>query len=436
MGLDAEVLDSLAPWREARAWQVALSGGLDSTVLLHLLARLAQREALPPLFALHIHHGLQPAADAWPAHCQRLCDALGVPLRIIRVQVAPGASLERAAREARHGAFAEALMLGGVILSAQHCDDQLETLLFRLLRGTGVQGLAGMPLSRPLGRGQLARPLLGVRRAQLLAYAQAHGLEWVEDPSNQDLRFSRNYLRHQVLPPLLARWPQAAELAARTAEHLHEAAGLLDELAQDDLSRAAAQAPWPWLGLPNLSMDVLRSLSEARQRNALRHWLRPLTLMPDTRHWAGWQALRDARADAEPRWQLHGGALLRAAGRLWWCPASWLTAPPGPLPAPLAGQALALPENGSVRIEGALPEGQWQLAYRQGGERISRAGRGSRDLKRIFNEAQVPAFLRARWPLLLCGNEPRALANLPGLDGQGDEWRLIWTPPSQDQGLS
>ena len=434
MDLDAEVLESLAPWRDASAWQVALSGGLDSTVLVHLLARLAQRESLPPLSALHIHHGLQAAADAWPAACQRLCDSLAVPLRIIRVQVAVGASLERAARDARQAAFAQALVPGGVMLSGQHLDDQLETLLFRLLRGAGVRGLAGMPASRPLAAGHLVRPLLGVERARLLAYAQAHGLTWVEDPSNQDLQLSRNYLRHQVLPVLKQRWPHAAATAARAALHMEEAGALLDELARDDLSNVVGQAPWPWLGLPSLCIERLSALSDARQRNALRCWLRPFTLMPDARHWSGWQALRDARGDAEPCWQLQAGALRRAAGRLWWCPDDWL-ANPGPLPAASAGPLLALPGNGSVRIEGALPAGAWRLAYRQGGERLSRAGQGSRDLKRVFNEAQVPAFLRARWPLLLCGDELRAVANVPGMDGS-EGWRLTWQPAIHDQGLS
>lgn len=145
MSLSARLLESLAPWRNAPAWHIALSGGLDSTVLLHLLAGLAQREALPPLSAIHIHHGLQSAADAWPAHCRELCAGLSVPLQVEYVQVAPGASLERAARDARYAAFAARLDAGEVLLTAQHRDDQAETLLFRLLRGAGVQGLAAMP---------------------------------------------------------------------------------------------------------------------------------------------------------------------------------------------------------------------------------------------------------------------------------------------------
>lgn len=203
--LSAKLLQTLAPWRNASAWHIAFSGGLDSTVLLHLLANLAKTEKLPTLGAVHVHHGLQAAADAWPAHCQSVCDALGVPLRVMRVQVRAGASLERAARDARYQAFSEVVGVGEVLLIGQHRDDQAETLLFRLLRGAGVQGLATMPMQRALAGGHLLRPLLRSSRAQLQAYAEEHQLTWIEDPSNADPRFSRNYLRHRVFPRLTER---------------------------------------------------------------------------------------------------------------------------------------------------------------------------------------------------------------------------------------
>ena len=154
--LPARLLLNLTPWRNATTWRIAFSGGLDSTVLLHLLAHLAKTQSLPALSAIHVHHGLQAAADAWPEHCQSVCDALGVPLQVVRVQVQPGASLERAARDARYGAFIEATQANEVLLTAQHRDDQAETLLFRLLRGAGVRGLSGMPRQRPLGQGASA----------------------------------------------------------------------------------------------------------------------------------------------------------------------------------------------------------------------------------------------------------------------------------------
>ncbi len=437
MTLESRVLTTLMPWRAAPAWRVALSGGLDSTVLLHLLASLAQREVLPPLSAIHIHHGLQAAAAAWPTHCRRLCEELGVPLRVESVQVVPGASLERVARDARYAAFAAALGAGEVLLLAQHRDDQAETLLFRLLRGAGVRGLAAMPAHRALGTGQLLRPLLSCSRAELHAYAVAHRLTWVEDPSNADCRFSRNYLRRQVLPLLAARWPRAAASIGRSAEHLREAAQLLDELAQQDLAAADEPPPLPWLALPSLRLAPLRSLSEARQRNALRYWLRELTAMPDSEHWVGWRTLRDAAGDAVPVWRLDRGEVSRADERLWWLSGDWLRTPATPTARPGSGRSIELPGNGCVQIDGQLPAGSWRLAYRQGGERMQLPGRGHRDLKRLLNERRVPAFVRGRLPLLWCGDEVRAVANLPGLDGPVDQqWRVRWQPPMNDRGLS
>lgn len=437
MTLSARLLESLAPWRNAPAWHVALSGGLDSTVLLHLLARLAQREALPPLSAIHIHHGLQAAADVWPAHCRGLCAELSVPLQVEYVQVAPGASLERAARDARYAALAARLAPGDVVLTAQHRDDQAETLLFRLLRGAGVQGLSAMPVSRGLGVGSLARPLLNCSRAELLAYAHEQQLSWVEDPSNADERFSRNYLRRQVLPPLLKRWPQALVSLSRSAAHLSEVGQLLDELAQQDVAAAETSNEFAWLALPSLALPALRDLSEARQRNALRYWLRPLTPMPDSEHWAGWQALRDAAVDAAPLWKLAAGELRRSDQRLWWLAGDWLRSPDVLKITIQSGQSVVLPGNGSVRIEGALPAGAWQLDYRRAGDQLQVLGRGHRDLKRLFNELRVPVFVRDRLPLMRLDGRVVAVANLPGLQGAHDgSWQLNWQPPTSDQGLS
>jgi tRNA(Ile)-lysidine synthase len=423
--------NALQPWRSAPGWRVALSGGLDSTVLLHLLASLAQREALPPISAIHIHHGLQAAADAWPAHCRELCAALAVPLQVEYVQVVPRASLERAAREARYAAFAACLTGDEVLLTAQHRDDQAETLLFRLLRGAGVQGLSAMPVSRALGTGQLVRPLFNCSRDELLAYAVEHKLTWVEDPSNTDERFSRNYLRRQVVPALLKRWPQASANMARSAAHLSEAAQLLDELAQQDVVAAQVPTEYAWLGLPNLALPALRGLSEPRQRNALRYWLRPLTAMPDQDHWAGWQTLRDAAVDAAPVWKLAAGELRRSDDHLWWLAGDWLHSPSQVNATVQGNQALALPGNGLVRIDGGLPAGNWQVGYRQGGDQVLLPGRGHRDLKRLFNELRVPAFVRDRLPLLRLDGQVVAIANLPGVQGAADgSWQLHWQPPT------
>lgn len=435
--LPASLLPVLAPWRNSPAWHIGFSGGLDSTVLLHLLAELARREKLPPLHAIHVHHGLQAVADAWPEHCLQVCEALGVPLQVIAVQVSHGASLEQAARDARYKAFMGQLAAGEVLLTAQHRDDQAETLLFRLLRGAGVRGLAGMPVSRNLGKGQLLRPLLSVSRETLETYARGHGLHWIEDPSNANPHYSRNYLRNHVLPALKARWPQAASSMARSAAHLEEAQQLLGELAEADLATAESASPFAWLSLPSLSLEPLKALSPARQRNALRHWLAPLTRLPDSDHWAGWDSLRDAGQGGRPLWRLADGELHRDQGRVWWLSDNWLLPAPAVVPWPDSNRALELPGNGQLFMEGQRLSGPLEVRYRQGGEVLNLAGRGHRDLKRLLNELQIPVFVRGRLPLLYRNGEFLAVANLPALNACGHESGLLhWVTPTNDQSLS
>jgi tRNA(Ile)-lysidine synthase len=435
--LPSRLLLNLKSWRNATAWHIAFSGGLDSTVLLHLLAHLAKTQTLPALNAIHVHHGLQAAADAWPEHCRAVCAALGVPLQVVRVQVQPGASLERAARDARYHAFTETVQANEVLLTAQHRDDQAETLLFRLLRGAGVRGLSGMPRQRPLGKGHLLRPLLDVTRAELEAYASEQGLSWVEDPSNEDRQYSRNYLRHQVFPALASRWPQAVATMARSAAHLSEAQALLDDLADIDLSLASTVSDFDWLGLPSLELAALEKLSVARQRNALSRWLEPRTRLPDSDHWSGWEDLRDATGDARPIWRLAQGELHRAGGRVWWLSGAWLN------PLPVAGTwldpalPLVLPGNGVLTLSGKIPDGPVQIRYREGGEVMGLPNRGHRDLKRLLNENAVPSFVRGRLPLLYKDGQLLAVANLKGLDGGAiGDWHLHWQPLNEDQGLS
>jgi tRNA(Ile)-lysidine synthase len=333
--------------------------------------------------------------------------------------------------------FVEVTRANEVLLTGQHRDDQAETLLFRLLRGAGVRGLSGMPRQRRLGKGYLLRPLLDATRADLEAYAAEHQLSWIEDPSNLDQHFSRNYLRHQVLPVLTARWPQAIASMARSAGHMGEAQGLLGELAQIDLSQASTPGDFDWLGLPSLELAPLEKLSDARQRNALSHWLEPLTNLPDRDHWSGWEDLRDATGDARPIWRLAEGELHRAGGRVWWLSGAWLRPPPAVGAWPDPALPRVLPDNGVLALTGQMPDGPLQIRYREGGEVMDLPGRGHRDLKRLLNESAVPLFVRGRLPLLYKGQQLLAVANLPGLDGStADGWKLCWQPPSEDQGLS
>ncbi|HZJ93886.1 MAG TPA: tRNA lysidine(34) synthetase TilS [Thiopseudomonas sp.] len=434
LNIEINILNTLQPWRNSASFCVAFSGGMDSTVLLYALAQLAQHHPLPPLRAIYIHHGLQKAAQSWPAHCQSICDELKIPLTVIAVDVAATASVEQAARQARYAAFTQHLDKDDVLLMAQHQDDQAETLLFRLMRGTGVAGLRGIPLSRSLSRGQVVRPLLDISHQKLLEYARQHQLRWIEDPSNATDEFDRNYLRRQVIPMLRARWPKMQQSLQRTAQHMHEAQHLLDELAAEDLQRAQIEPVLDWLNLPSLNLDVIRELSRVRQKNLLRYWLAPLTLLPDTAHWASWDTLRDAQVDAQPMWRLDSGALWRSQNRVYWLSEFWLQTPPSlELTISSAGR-YDLPGNGYLLISGDVTA-PLQVRYRQGAERFFIEGRGHRDLKRLLQEHAVPNFVRARLPILFLAEQPVALANMPVFShGEVKHLTVTWHYPESEGG--
>ncbi len=245
---------------------VAYSGGLDSTVLLRLCAALQQTGPVPRFTALHVHHGLHPQADAWADHCAAECRALGIELTTRRVEArpAPGQSHEEAARNARYRAIQDQLGPGDTVLLAQHQDDQAETLLLQLFRGAGLAGLAAMPEHAQLSPGYLLRPLLDIPRSGLSAYAARQGLTWVEDPSNRDPAFDRNFLRHTVLPAIRTHWPGIGRSLARTARHCAEAAELLDARTAELISALRDPAD-PWLPIAGL-----RALSPVERKLALR----------------------------------------------------------------------------------------------------------------------------------------------------------------------
>lgn len=284
---------------------VALSGGVDSVVLLHCLRDLARSRPLE-LSALHVHHGLSPNAGAWEAHCRELCVDWDVPLAIHRVGVERGSAdgLEAAARRARHAVFAGAAQ--DWVVLGHHRDDQAETALFNLLRGTGLRGAAGMMEAR----GRLLRPLLRVGRKAIQRYAERHGLRWIEDESNADLRFSRNHLRHAVLSDLETRFPGgSANLAAATAR-FREAADLLDDLARLDLQECRPDFP--------VDVSVLCGLTEPRARNVLRYLLqrRHIGIPSEERLREAVRQLIQAEPDRHPAVVFGSWHLVRRRGRV------------------------------------------------------------------------------------------------------------------------
>ncbi|HVV69374.1 MAG TPA: tRNA lysidine(34) synthetase TilS [Gammaproteobacteria bacterium] len=384
---------------------VAYSGGLDSHVLLHSIASLRRLHPQLEMRAIHINHGLSPKAQDWAEHCRQVCQALNITFLVKSVDVRQHLanwSLEEAARNLRYEALASEMRVGEYLLLAHTEDDQAETLLLQLLRGSGVRGLAAMPLAKPFATGSLIRPLLHISRKALQHYAIQHQLTWVEDESNLLLTLDRNYLRHQVLPPLATRWPQVKKVLSRVAKHCAEAVELVEELAAVDLSQAGGELPH------TLSVAALVKLSPARQKNVLRFWLKSLQLpVPNASRLA--QLQQDflySKEHRTPKMTWSGVEIRRFNDSLYAMPAlpahdakivfSWDMTQP--LVIPGLGILTAKPGEEGVEI---LAGAEVTVRFRQGGERFHPLGRsGSHPLKKLFQEWRIPPWQRDRLPLI------------------------------------
>ncbi|MBY6186942.1 tRNA lysidine(34) synthetase TilS [Marinobacter hydrocarbonoclasticus] len=408
--LEAALAESLRPHLAtgSRVW-LAYSGGVDSELLALCLARWGKRHPSHSLHLIHVHHGLSQFADQWAEHCIARATALALPLEVVRVtlQQGPRTSVEASARQARYQAFAERLAPGDCLLTAHHLDDQAESMLLALKRGSGPRGLSAMAPAQPFGGGTLLRPWLTIRRREIEAVAQAEALLHIEDDSNTDTRFDRNFLRHQVLPLLNARWPGFSQTAARSAALCAEQQQLCDELAQADL--AQYQQPDG-----ALSVTGLNQLSQARRNNLIRFWLRGQgAQMPSQAQMVAMAPLWQAREDAQPQLDWGGHSLRRFRNALY------LVAPQPVLPlteepiAPPQGASLA---NGQVwhfeiREQGLrlrLPEPGQKVTVRYGlpgNLRLKPQGRsGSRPLKKLWQEQGVPPWKRGH-VAMLCYDE-------------------------------
>ncbi|MAT93297.1 MAG: tRNA lysidine(34) synthetase TilS [Halioglobus sp.] len=413
-------------------WYLGLSGGVDSSVLLHLLADYRRRHAdAPGLSAIHVNHGLQAQAADWQAHCAAVCAALEVPLLAREVQVAGG---EAAARTARYAAFEDILGPGEVLFLAHHLDDQVETFFLRLLRGAGVEGLAAMPARRALGAGELLRPLLEVPRDALEAHAARHGLDFIHDPSNDDSAMDRNFLRRQVLPLVASRWPAYRRTVARASAHLAATAQVLrEDLGVPPTRRSAA-------GDPGVALAALAGPSAGAARG-LREWLRLRGLQaPDQAALEEFlRQLREGAADSAPRLDTATYTLQRYRDGVYLLPD--LPPPPsGPL-ALAPGDSRAIPGVGRVSLLPAaaglaLPAAAaTRLRWRGGGERLALPGRSGRaSLKNLLQQRDLPPWWRDRIPLLYDGDTPLALAEIaapdaaPASGAASARWRFTWQP--------
>lgn len=389
---------------------VGYSGGLDSTVLLHWLQRSAAAAGVG-VRAVHVHHGLQAAADDWALHCQQQCDALGVPLHIHRVKVdlRAGTGMEAAARQARRAAFADELRDGETLALAQHQDDQAETFLLRALRGSGVDGLAAMAADSVLGAHRLWRPLLEVPRSALLAYARQHALPWIEDPSNADDGPDRNFLRLHVLPLLRQRWPHAGQALVASAALCGQTRRMLEEEDEELLQHLQVASRV-------LSVELLRQVSPQRRARVLRRWVLahgvpalPSRVVSQLEH----ELLPAAPdRDAQVRWQQHSIRLWR--GHWYLLPADLPQLPAG-WQATWDGRApLALPDGGQIRLQGAAAfETPMQVTGRQGGERIQLPGRHHQHaLKDCLQREHLAPWRRRQLPLLFADGQLQAAADV------------------------
>jgi tRNA(Ile)-lysidine synthase len=421
---------------------VAFSGGIDSTVLAHALAR--QRRRFTALRLLHVDHGLQPASQDWSRHCARVARSLHLPFVPLEAVVRRrrGESPEAAARDARYALLDMVLEPGEVLVTAQHRDDQVETLLLQLFRGAGAAGLAAMPAIARFGAGRICRPLLTHTRADIERYAGRHGLRWVEDPTNMETQFARNFLRAKVLPVIRQQWPGVDAAIARSATHMADAAGLLRGLGRADYQRVADG--------DGVNVAALRALPMARRRNALRFYIGRFGLdAPSTATMteiAG--SLLVARADAQPEVSWRDAVMRRRGGRLVLDPRprqltdaapdlaskSWDWNADRVCILTRSGDRLELIDDAAGPIDlGLLPK-LLEIRARSGGETLRPGPRArTQALKKLIQAAKIGVEERARLPLLFFGNRLLAAgarwidACIAANDKSRRRARLVWT---------
>lgn len=386
---------------------VAYSGGVDSHVLLDVVVQL-QNVHQRPIKIIHIHHGLSSYANDWAAHVQQIAKKYHLDCRIKYVQVnQQQASLEEAARQARYQAINQELINGDVLLLAHHQQDQAETFLLRLMRGAGVKGLGGMSEIAPIPFNEMGvlawRPLLSINKQYILAYAKQHHLTWIEDDSNSNEALNRNYLRHQIVPLLQQRWPQAIERVSAASQRLQEAEQLLQDLANIDYQHIQA---------PKNALDILKlaQLSEARRHNVLRYWLQKQGLnLPDYQQLNKlWLEVGLAKADAQPVYYWPNVEVRRYRQQLFaMLPLSdfdkrEVTWHNKQQKIQLATGEWLEPQQVLTLIKEAYwQQGQVSIRYRQGGEKIQPVKRQHHhDLKKLLQAEGVPTWQRARIPLI------------------------------------
>lgn len=399
----------LSALTDKKKFLVAFSGGMDSHVLLHGLVCMRSNFPGIEIRAIHVHHGLSENADQWAEHCKKLCAELGLEFIVkyidVKEKLTDNHSQEAIARELRYQEFAKILAKDECLVAAHHADDQAETLLLQLFRGSGTKGLSAMPDRRGFLHGALLRPLLEFSRNDLHQYAIQNQLKWIEDESNENIGYNRNYVRHKLMPNVKQRWPGILKTLARTAEHCAQASELLDILAEQDYLQMQGSAKY------TLSVTKLQQSNSARQSNVIRYWFSKLNLPAPTSiklqhilkdvlncqpsampvvHWRGAE-IRRYRDDlyAMPPLKEHDTTII-----LLWKNLEKSLVLPNDLGI-LHWQDLSLPQANNITVR-----------FRQGGEKLTIKGQqGAHSLKKLFQEWGIPPWQRDRIPLIYKNDE-------------------------------
>ncbi|OHY92658.1 tRNA lysidine(34) synthetase TilS [Vibrio rotiferianus] len=416
---------------------LAFSGGVDSRLLLELLSRYQQVNSTGnnPIkcHAVYVHHGLSSNADDWADKCLMWAEQVGITCSVeqVSLDINSGDSIELLAREARYQVLSKHIQAGDLLLTGQHADDQVETFLLALKRGSGPKGLSSMAESMPFAGGMLVRPLLAIKREQIEAAAKEEGLDWVEDESNQDTRYDRNFLRHRIVPDLSERWPSIHQAVQRSASLCAQQEALLDELLGAVFERALKSDL-------SLSIDELATHSDLARARLIRMWLAKLNANMPTQVQLNliWNEVGLAQQDANPKLQLKQGEVRRFQNRLYWVTetadvTTWQSDIQ-------TDTALVLPERlgeltlntSSEQATIALPPQPELLRVTFNPEGLSAhptTRNHSRKLKKLFKEYNVPSWLRRQIPILMYQNQVVAVAGLfVDRAFSGQDCELIW----------
>lgn len=413
---------------------VAYSGGCDSHVLLRAVSDYCSESGHCNVRAIHIDHGLHSASAVWAQHCRVICQALLIPLQVLplKLKVKTGESIEQAARQARYAAFASVLQQSEYLLTAHTLEDQAETFLLQLLRGSGPKGLAGIAKKAPLGKGYLFRPLLNVSREQIRQYAFLHALKWIEDPSNTNLRFTRNYIRHEIFPVLAKLAPAFAACIARSSEHCATTQELLEEYLAEEITKYISEDQ------KQLDIYAFKDKPFTKQQLLLRYWLKlNKVLLPSSKKLATiLSQMITAAHDTSPcvRWSIfsvrrHKNKLFLLIGeeteQLPTFLGSWQLDIPLKLTSGESWQATL--KQGQGLSCNKLPNQIVEVKFRQGGEKYQKAGeKHHKSLKKLLNTLAIPPWERAKLPLLYVKQQLIAVADLLVCEGWQVEHPKEW----------